>query len=66
MASSARRLPQEPWIQVPNPRFLSQNPDLQRTAEREPRHAAAAAATAGRRVSSCPQCLGWTQKTQGA
>lgn len=57
MASSARRLPQEPWIQVPNPRFLSQNPDLQRTAEREPRHAAAAAATAARKPLG-PQCLG--------
>lgn len=46
VASSARRLPQELLIQVPNPRFLSQNPDLQRTAEREPRHAAAAATVA--------------------
>lgn len=56
MASSARRLPQEPWIQVPNPRFLSQNPDLQRTAEREPRHAAAAATAARKPLG--PQCLG--------
>ena len=55
MASSARRLPQEPWIQVPNPKFLSQkNPDLQRTAQREPRHTATAAA----RKPLGPQCLG--------
>lgn len=58
MASSARRLPQEPWIQVPNPKFLSQkNPDLQRTAQREPRHTTTTAAATAKKPLG-PQCLG--------